>query len=341
MSQVDIRDVAKAAGVSISTVSRAFSRPDMVSAKTREKVLTIASNMGFAISRSAGALKTGQSNRVALLINEDITSWFNAEVYAGLNDVLHEAGYDISLYEHIDSAQNRADFFSTMPVRRNVDAVVIASFGSDPDEAQQLKSINVPLVGINIPNPDRFDASICVDDEGGMYAATQHLIALGRKNLVYACSAPIESLSASVDDRGRGFERACKEAVDEGKDIAWQVLMVPRGSDFADAAMAKILTLKTFPDAICCQMDMMAIPLLLHLPNYGRHCPQDFSIIGFDDSIYADCVGLTTMRQDPRAMGRKAGKKVLQLIHGQTPQEPHEVVTPQLVLRDTDKPLRR
>lgn len=338
MTQADIRNVAKAAGVSISTVSRAFSKPELVSAKTRERVLKAASEMGFTISRSAGSLKTGQTNRVALLMNEDITSWFNAEVFAGLNSVLHEAGYDISVYEHIDSAQNRSDFFSTMPVRRNVDAVVIASFATDPEEVQQLKGINVPLVGINVPQPTNFDASICVDDEGGMYTATQYLIQLGHHSIVYACSAPIDSMDASVDDRGRGFERACKEAVESGKDIDWQVLTVPRGSDFADAALAKILTLKTFPDAICCQMDMMAIPLLLHLKDYGHNCPEEFSIIGFDDSIYADCVGLTTMRQEPRRMGEDAAHKVLDLIHGKTIESAHELVEPQLTLRNTAKP---
>ena len=84
---------------------------------------------------------------------------------------------------------------------------------------------------------------------------------------------------------------------------------MPRGKTFADSALTALLALDEFPDAICCQMDMMAIPLVLRLERYGHHTPSDYSIIGFDDSPYADTVSLTTMRQDPYAMGRAAAQK--------------------------------
>ena len=84
MDKAGIRDVAEAAAVSISTVSRAFTRPDLVSEKTRSKVLETADRLDFNISRSATALKSGQTYRVALLMNEDITSWFNTQVFAGV-----------------------------------------------------------------------------------------------------------------------------------------------------------------------------------------------------------------------------------------------------------------
>ena len=127
MDKAGIREVAKAAGVSISTVSRAFTRPELVSERTRRKVLETADKLDFNISRSATSLKSGQTYRVALLMNEEITSWFNTEVFAGINAVMHEAGYDISLFQHIDTAENRRDFFTNLPVRRNVDAVFVAS----------------------------------------------------------------------------------------------------------------------------------------------------------------------------------------------------------------------
>ena len=97
MDKAGIREVAKAAGVSISTVSRAFTRPELVSERTRRKVLDTADRLDFNISRSATALKSGQTYRVAMLMNEEITSWFNMEVFAGINSVMHDAGYDISL----------------------------------------------------------------------------------------------------------------------------------------------------------------------------------------------------------------------------------------------------
>ena len=152
MDKAGIREVAKAAGVSISTVSRAFTRPELVSERTRRKVLDTADRLDFNISRSATALKSGQTYRVAMLMNEEITSWFNMEVFAGINSVMHDAGYDISLFQHVDTGENRRDFFTNLPVRRNVDAVFVTSFGVEPEEIQQLQRIHVPIIGINTPS---------------------------------------------------------------------------------------------------------------------------------------------------------------------------------------------
>ncbi|MCH4209546.1 LacI family DNA-binding transcriptional regulator [Bifidobacterium sp.] len=340
MNKASIREVAKAAGVSISTVSRAFTRPELVSDKTRAKVLQTADQLDFNISRSATALKSGQSYRVALLMNEEITSWFNTQVFAGINAVMHEAGYDISLFEHIDTAQSRQDFFTNLPVRRNVDAVFVASFAIDSHETEQLRRIHVPIIGINTPDTAGFDASVSIDDEEGMSAATQHLINLGHRHIVYTCSKPAESIDSSIDARERGFIRACRSA-EQSRQLDWQVLAVPRGRDFADSALAALLGLAQFPDAICCQMDMMAIPLVLKLAHYGHRTPQDYSIVGFDDSPYADTIGLTTIRQNPQGMGRTAAQKALQLINGEpaagkSPAALHEIVRPELILRGTD-----
>ena len=104
MHKAGIRDVAREAGVSISTVSRAFTKPQLVSQATRDRVMAAANKLDFNISRSAMALKSGQTYRVALLMSEGITSWFNAEVFAGIDDVMHGKGYDISLYQHINDA---------------------------------------------------------------------------------------------------------------------------------------------------------------------------------------------------------------------------------------------
>ncbi|PWG66030.1 LacI family DNA-binding transcriptional regulator [Bifidobacterium callitrichidarum] len=336
MGKADIYEVAKAAGVSISTVSRAFTRPDLVSDKTRRKVLDIADKLDFNISRSATALKSGRTNRVALLMNEEITSWFNTQTFAGIESMMHPAGYDISLFQHIDTEQNRREFFTDLPIRRNVDAVFVASFAIDPHETEQLKRLHVPIIGINTPSVDGFDATVSIDDERGMYTATQHLINLGHKHIVYPCSEAA-LLNSSIDARTRGFIRACQDG-EHKHELNWQVLSVPRGPAFADSALSALLALDEFPDAICCQMDMMAIPLVLKLERYGHRTPRDYSIVGFDDSPYADTINLTTMRQDPYAMGRTAAGKALKLIDGKELDTPHEVVEAQLVPRGTDMP---
>ena len=94
---ISIQDVARMANVSVSTVSRSFTRPSMVSAATREKVLRIAEDVNFSISRSAAALKSGKALRVALLMSDQIRRWFSASIIEGLNQSLHPQGYDLSI----------------------------------------------------------------------------------------------------------------------------------------------------------------------------------------------------------------------------------------------------
>lgn len=148
-----IQDVAREAGVSISTVSRSFTRPDLVSAKTRERVLAIADKLNFSLSRSAAALKSGRSLRIAVLMSGHIRLWFTASVIEGLNEVLHTQGYDISVFQ-ISSIEERKEFFEMLPVRCNADAVIVASFDIDNNEIAQLASVGVPIVGINSVEPE-------------------------------------------------------------------------------------------------------------------------------------------------------------------------------------------
>lgn len=145
MAKASIQAVAKEAGVSVSTVSRTFAKPNLVLPKTRDRVLAAARKLDFQVSRSAAALKSGQSFRIALLHADTIAVWFNANVFRGLNSVFGPAGYDISVYG-LSNARERHDFFTELPVRRNVDAVIVCSFDIDPDEVSRLKDVNVPLI---------------------------------------------------------------------------------------------------------------------------------------------------------------------------------------------------
>lgn len=170
-----IQDVAQKAGVSISTVSRSFTRPDLVSTKTRERVLAIADELNFSLSRSAAALKSGRSLRIAVLMSGHIRLWFTASVIEGLNEVLHAAGYDISVFQ-ISSIEERREFFEMLPVRRNADAVIVVSFDIDNNEITQLASADVPIIGINSVDPEvrGFTAAVNINDVQGSTLAARH-----------------------------------------------------------------------------------------------------------------------------------------------------------------------
>ena len=342
MTKASIQAVAHEAGVSPSTVSRTFAKPDLVLPETRARVMAAARRLDYHISRSAAALKSGQSFRVALLTSESIATWFNATVYAGLSSVLQPAGYDIAVFP-MASADDRREFFETLPVRRNADAVIVSSFDIDPAEVDQLKRMGVPIIGVNIPSPDGFDAGVSIDDRAAERTAVEHLVALGHRQIAfvgYGESTDLQDLRFSASARLRGALDACAAHKRDGVDLEPLVLT----GNQPGAAVSLILTASPAPTAVCICDDEVAVPTLVRLRQYGRDIPGDLSLIGFDDNPYAAAVGLTTLHQDPFAMGAEAARKTLALIAGEPLGSGTEAgpafTTPatDLILRETTAP---
>ena len=335
--QSTIEDVARRAGVSIATVSRAFKHPEIVTKRTRDRVMAAADELDFSISRSASVFQTGQTLRIALLINDRFASWFNSRVYEGLDSILHPAGYDISVYP-IVSQTDRQTFFEQLPTRRTVDAVVIPSFDIDPSEAERLRSTHVPLIGINALPEEAFTASITINDEEAIRLAVRHLLSLDHRDLAFISMTHDEhsTLQFSASRRETGFVNECAKA-----GISPAILHVPEDETRVDRAMTQLLALDHLPTAICCQQDSLAVPLVVRLRQYGYRIPQDVSIVGFDDNFYARQIGLTTIRQNPREMGMRAAKRTLALIEGKPIDVVHETMPVELMFRSTTAPLDR
>ena len=336
-----IQDVAKAAGVSISTVSRSFTRPDLVSAKTRKRVLEIANELNFSLSRSAAALKSGRSLRIAVLMSGHISLWFTASVIEGLNEVLHAEGYDISIFQ-ISSIEERKEFFDTLPVRRNADAVIVVSFDIDAQESAQLATAGVPIIGINavMPEKRRFSAAVNINDIQGSTLAARHLIALGHRDITYISTDRGVSLSFSVKSRFDVFCDCCRK---EGIEPRIVVCKVDHDGHYQIGdVITQLMSLPQMPTAIACQEDGIALPLLFQLERNGFSVPGDISLIGYDDSLYTNDIGLTTIRQDPAEMARTAAHMTLDLIQGHEPPSPAFIDVPaQLVVRSSTAVVRR
>lgn len=335
-----IQDVAKAAGVSISTVSRSFTRPDLVSARTRAKVLAIAEELNFSLSRSAAALKSGRSLRVAVLMSGRIRLWFNSSVLEGLNEVMHAEGYDISIFR-IAGEEERRGFFEMLPVRRNVDAVIVVSFDITDHEVEQLNSAGVPIIGINTADAVQhgFHAAIGIDDEQGSTLAARHLLALGHRSIAYVRAARDVSLNFSLCRRRDVFLDTCRKAGVDAREVVCRI--DADGRYRIDGLMSDVMSMDAMPTAVACQEDAIAMPLLFQLARSGFAVPGDVSIVGYDDGFYTEDIGLTTIRQDPAALARDAARMALDLIEGRTPDEPFRTVPAELVVRSSTARPRR
>ena len=291
--KASIEDVARQAGVSTATVSRAFSRPDMVSAKTRAKVMEAAQQLDFSVSRMAGILKSGRSHRVALLVGSSKLDWFTSRIIEGLNEVLRSAGYDLVI-QPIGDAGAREEFFDELPVRGNADAVIVSSFAITPAEIRRLNTTRIPLIGINTASQG-FTASVGIDDKAGIRLIVRHLTTLGHRNLLYLYETFDATMGFSSHNRVTGFLEACSEL--DG--VTGQTMDMQAGDDPVDAALTALLARDDAPTALCFHQDSLAIPLFFRLRQCGMAIPTDLSVTGFDNSTFSGEVGLTTVPQKP------------------------------------------
>ena len=269
--KASIEDVARQAGVSTATVSRAFSRPDMVSAKTRAKVMEAAQQLDFSVSRMAGILKSGRSHRVALLVGSSKLDWFTSRIIEGLNEVLRSAGYDLVI-QPIGDAGAREEFFDELPVRGNADAVIVSSFAITPAEIRRLNTTRIPLIGINTASQG-FTASVGIDDKAGIRLIVRHLTTLGHRNLLYLYETFDATMGFSSHNRVTGFLEACSEL--DG--VTGQTMDMQAGDDPVDAASPRC-SRATTPDCLCFHQDSLAIPLFFRLRQCGMAIPTDLSV---------------------------------------------------------------
>ncbi|WP_418969584.1 LacI family DNA-binding transcriptional regulator [Alloscardovia omnicolens] len=328
--KTSIRDVAQAAGVSTATVSRVFSHPDRVSDKTREKVLNAAEQLDFYISRSAGVLKSGQAKRIAFLVGSSKIDWFTGRIIEGLNTVFRSARYDLVLYP-ITTLEERKTFFNTLPLRGNVDAVVVSSFDISAQEVERLQDANLPIVGINVTDTLGFTASVSIDDLEGTSIGVRYLKQLGHSHITYCFEEFERGLHFSSWTRIDGFKQAC-----EREHIDYSLISVPHGDDVFDAVYSQLMSnTLTKPTALFFHQDSLAVPFIFKYREIGMTIPGDISVLGYDNSTFSGEVGLTTIKQKPLDLAIQAAKKTLRLIEKDLSAATHEIVPVQLLVRST------
>ena len=339
MTRTTIADVAKAAGVSVSTVSRALRGLDRVNPETRERVEKEANRLHFSFSKSASSLASGKTMRIAVLLPSEISSWFNSHAFEGIYEVMSKADYDVVPY--IVWTQEELDrFFQNLPGNRNVDAIIEASFDFDEAKKRVLGELTLPVVGMNAPSTHGLDAGVAIDDAAAMSAIVRFLKSLGHKTLAYI-GQPVNASPFICSDivREKGFLDAAKECGYGDDDIiivpSLTHMDVQNEQDIYSGIVAQLFSAPKQPTGICVSVDAAAVPLLKELRRMGWRVPQDVSVVGFDDDPSASIVDMTTMHQNPTEIGRIAARKTLALLAGETLEEPFSVIPTSLVLRST------
>ena len=268
MARSTIQDVARLAGVSEATVSRALRGLSNVAPATRERVEAAAAELRFTLSKSASSLASGKTHRILLLVSGGLNNWFNSSVLQGAFEILSPEGYDI-VPSFVTNRAELSRLIETLPSNRDVDAIIVTSFTLDAAFRAALASLDMPLVGINNPDIEGLDASVRIDDLEGMRQAVQLLHSLGHERLAYIGNLIPPDLDYSTDLRGEGFRKTALElGYDEGDlyisppEEANQFRPTP---EIARRNVAALLAAPQRPTGVCVQTDEMAAHVLNEL----------------------------------------------------------------------------
>jgi LacI family repressor for deo operon, udp, cdd, tsx, nupC, and nupG len=291
-------DVARLAGVSVATVSRALRGLPNVSPDTRDRVVQAAGQLEYTASPMASALVTGRTGSVGVLAST-AGRWFFAEVLTGLGESLREQGYDLVLHV-LPDAERRSAFFGGLPVRRRVDALAVVGLQLDDRELAVLHHLDVPIVTVGESLPGLHGERI--DNRAAAALAVRHLRGLGHERIAMIGGEPAGPSGAPAS-RAAGFRAALPAS---SPVLEEDGAFTPEGGE---AAMTRLLYATGGPPtAVFCQSDEMAFGALSALRRARLRCPEDVSVIGMDGHELAGVLDLTTVEQPVRRQGVDAGR---------------------------------
>jgi LacI family transcriptional regulator len=302
-----MREVARIAGVSISTVANVLSRPAIVAPGTRSRVEQAIASVGYVPHAPARQLR-GRPSMLVGSVTLDLANPFYAEVNRGLEDGLAEAGC-LLLTGSTDLRPDKEEQLLHLLEQQAVRGIVIAPSTGDPEPLLRLSRRGIPVVLLDHPRGDVDLCAVAVDDVLGGRLAAEHLIELGHRRVAF--------LGGVIDpgpvNRRRDGLRAALDAA--GVDLLDVRVPIhpPSLVDAAAAAVEPILAARPRPTAVVCLNDTAAVGLLDGLQAAGVRVPADISVVGYDDLPIAPRLAppLTTVRQPNYELGRAAAELML------------------------------
>ena len=314
MTSID--DVAKAAGVSTATVSRALRGLPNVSESTRDRIRGIADELGYVASSNASGLASGRTATIGVAV-PSVSRWFYTTVLEGVDAVLREANFDMILYNLASREGDRERAFHRSLLRKRTDALVAIGVDFTAAEREQLLSVGHPIVAIGGPVPGI--RNIGVDDRAVARAATEHLIGLGHRDILHLGGADDEGLNRRMPlDRRQGFLDTMDAA---GLPVRDEWLLTGRFSTGVsrDAMLDLFAAPGPHPTAVFASSDEMAFGVLLAAQQSGLLVPGDLSVIGVDNHDMSAAFDLTTIAQDPHEHGMLGARMLLDEVLGAPP----------------------
>ncbi len=332
IKRASIKDIARLARVSHSTVSRALHRSPLVNLKTADKIRKIAAEAGYRPSAVARSLVTSRTHTLGVVVTS-IADPFVAEVVAGIEEEANAHNYSVFLADSNADPQREVSVVQSFEERR-VDGIVITASRVGALYAQMLSEMRIPIVLLNNQHPGEFAHSVMIANIEASQSAVRYLLQLGHRRIAYIGDRFGHS---SDSERFSGYRATLDEA-----DIAFQPELIVHGDgkpEGGELAMARLLDLPNLPTAVFCYNDMTALGALRAIRKHGLEVPRDISLVGFDDLFLAQYMQppLTTVRQPKHEMGRLAMQVMLKLLTGVDTEQKIKVPG-ELIVRESAAP---
>ena len=322
-------EVARRAGVSLSTVSRALAGSPAISEKTRRVVRAAAEQLDYRVDAAGSSLRTGLTRTIGVVIplshaaNQSFSDPFFLEILGAVADELSACGYSMLLAKVTDDP---TDWIRHVVRGRRADGVIVIG-QSLYHESLNRHAAEFPTVVWGARIPGQKYVSIGSDNEAGGHDATSHLLAQGCRRIVFLGDPAAPEVAARL----RGHLRALSEArVETPPNLQ---IPVRFGSDTAYHAVGGLLSTDVEFDGVIASSDVFAIGAMRALAERGRRVPADVAVVGFDDIPFAahTMPPLTTIRQDCRAGARLLVESLLRIIRHE--RSTTVVIPTQLVVR--------
>jgi len=332
-----IHDVAKYAGVSYTTVSRVLNNKNEITEETRQRVRKAIDELGYTPNPIARSLVTNQTKVIGFVVS-DITNPFLADVARGIQRYAHPFGYAVSIFMTDSDSVLESEALNSLVTRR-ADGIIVTPPENDLSNHLILelakKGTSFVLIGRHVPHENI--TVVSTSTSTGAYKATNYLISLGHRRIAHIQASPRMGYGRG---KLRGYQKALEDA-----GFAFDPKLVVSSDytiDGGQKACELLLHLDNPPTAIFSTNDLVAFGAMSAIEAANLKVPNDISVIGFDDIVFArnSRPPLTTVSQPALKLGETAANMLLKSIQS----EPHEaeiILDCELVVRESTAPLRR
>ncbi len=318
---MNIKDIAKMAGVSKATVSRVLNNSDAVAPHTQKKILSIIDEVGFFPNHVARSLKVKQTKTIGVIV-PDIGNPFYFEVIRGIEKFLDKNGFNIMLCNSSYNEEKELRYLSLLASKK-VDGIILAASSEDSKSLKKLRLWNIPYVVFDLPQSENIDNSVLIDHSLCSHIGTNYLIKKGHKKILIidACRYMVE-YSKYI----KGYIKALNEnKINVDKDLIQETTPDIIGGY---NIIKKMLQNNIEFSGVLAISDLVAVGVYKAAKVFGKSIPEDISVIGNDDIPLARylCPPLTTIQQPKFLIGHRSAELLLENIYNKNNKDSYKTI---------------